>query len=96
MNKKISPTLIGGFVVGAVALLVIAVIAFGSGRLFRQTKEFVLYFDGTVNGLHVGAPVKFKGVEIGSVKDILLQMDSDTQSQQDPRHHRDRSQKTDR
>lgn len=79
MNKKISPTLIGGFVVGAVALLVIAVIAFGSGRLFRQTKEFVLYFDGTVNGLHVGAPVKFKGVEIGSVKDILLQMDSDTQ-----------------
>jgi len=79
MNKKISPTLIGGFVVGAMALLVIAVIAFGSGRLFRESKEFVLYFDGTVNGLHVGAPVKFKGVEIGSVKDILLQMDSDTQ-----------------
>ena len=79
MNKKISPTLIGAFVVGAMALLVIAIIAFGSGQLFRQTKEFVLYFDGTVNGLHVGAPVKFKGVEIGSVKDILLQMDSDTQ-----------------
>jgi len=32
--------------------LVIAVIAFGSGRLFRQTKEFVAYFDGDVNGLH--------------------------------------------
>ncbi len=78
MNKKISPTLIGGFVVGAVALLLIAVIAFGSGRLFRQTKEFVLYFDGTVNGLHVGAPVKFKGVEIGSVKDILLQLNGDS------------------
>ena len=53
-------------------------IAFGSGRLFRETKEFVLYFDGTVNGLHVGAPVKFKGVEIGSVKDILLQLDGDS------------------
>ena len=79
MNKKISPTLIGAFVVGAVALLVIAVIAFGSGRLFRETKEFVLYFDGTVNGLHVGAPVKFKGVEIGSVKDILLQLDGDSE-----------------
>lgn len=78
MNKKTSPTLIGAFVAGAVVLLVIAVIAFGSGRLFRQTKEFVLYFDGTVNGLHVGAPVKFKGVEIGSVKNILLQLDSDT------------------
>ncbi len=65
MSKKISPTLIGGFVLGALALLVIAVIAFGSGRLFRQTKEFVAYFDGNVNGLHIGAPVKFRGVEVG-------------------------------
>ena len=60
MNKKISPTLIGAFVLGAVALLVVAVIAFGSGRLFRQNKEFVLYFDSSVNGLRVGAPVKLK------------------------------------
>jgi paraquat-inducible protein B len=75
MSKRISPTLIGGFVLGALALLVIAVIAFGSGRLLRQTKEFVAYFDGNVNGLHIGAPVKFRGVEVGSVKNILLQLD---------------------
>src|SRR4030095_1427639 len=75
MNKKISPTLIGAFVVGALSLLVVAVIALGSGRLFRQTREFVLYFDNSVNGLRVGAPVKFKGVEIGSVKDIRLQLE---------------------
>jgi len=79
MNKKMSPTLIGAFVVGALALLVVAVIAFGSGQLFRKTKDFVLYFDGSVNGLHIGAPVKFKGVEIGSVKDILLQLNQDMQ-----------------
>jgi paraquat-inducible protein B len=77
MNKKVSPTLIGAFVVGAFALLVIAVIAFGSGQLFRKTKEFVLYFDGTVNGLHIGAPVKFKGVEIGAVRNIVLQLSKD-------------------
>ena len=58
MNKRISPTLIGAFVVGALALVVIAVIAFGSGQLFRQTKDFALYFPGEVNGLHVAAPVK--------------------------------------
>ncbi len=74
MSQKISPTLIGAFVVGAVLLLVIGVVAFGSGQLFRKTQQFVLYFDGSVNGLHIAAPVKFKGVEIGSVKDIKLEM----------------------
>jgi paraquat-inducible protein B len=75
MNKKISPAMIGAFVLGAVALIVIAILVFGSGRLFRQTREFVLYFDDSVNGLRVGAPVKLKGVEIGSVKDIRLQLE---------------------
>ena len=75
MNKKMSPPVIGAFVLGAVALIVIAILVFGSGRLFRQTKDFVLYFDNSVNGLRIGAPVKIKGVEIGSVKDIRLQLE---------------------
>ena len=79
MSQKISPTLIGGFVIGALAVLIIAIIAFGSGRLFRQTRDFVLYFDSSVNGLRIGAPVKFKGVEIGSVKDIRLQLENGAQ-----------------
>jgi paraquat-inducible protein B len=72
MNKKISPAMIGAFVLGAIALIVIAILVFGSGRLFRQTRNFVLYFDSSVNGLRIGAPVKVKGVEVGSVKDIRL------------------------
>jgi paraquat-inducible protein B len=75
MNKKISPAVIGAFVLGAVALIIIAILVFGSGRLFRQTREFVLYFDNSVNGLRIGAPVKVKGVEVGSVKDIRLQLE---------------------
>jgi paraquat-inducible protein B len=74
MSQKISPTLIGAFVIGALALLILAVIAFGSGQLFRKTQQFVLYFGGSVNGLRIGAPVKFMGVEVGSVKDIRLEM----------------------
>jgi paraquat-inducible protein B len=75
VNKKVSPAVIGAFVLGALALIVIAILVFGSGRLFRQTKAFVLYFDGSVNGLRIGAPVKIKGVEIGSVKDIRFQLE---------------------
>jgi len=74
MNKKISPTLIGAFVAGALALVIITVVLVGSGRLFRRSTEFIVYFDSSINGLRIGAPVKFKGVEIGSVKDILLQL----------------------
>ena len=77
MNKKISPTLIGAFVAGAVALVVITVVILGSGRLFRRSTEFILYFDSSINGLRIGAPVKFRGVEIGAVKDILLQLGPD-------------------
>src|SRR5437763_15020411 len=75
MSTKVSPTLIGAFVIGAVALIVIAILLVGSGRLCRQTRDFVLYFDNSVNGLRVGAPVKFKGVEVGTVKDIRLQLE---------------------
>jgi len=72
MGKRASPAVVGAFVIGAVILAVVAVAAFGSGRFFRTTYSYVLYFSGDVNGLNAGAPVKFKGVPIGSVKQILL------------------------
>ena len=72
MGKRANPAVIGAFVVGAVVLTVVAVAVFGSGRLFRKTYDYVIFFTGDVNGLKVGAPVKLKGVELGSVKDILL------------------------
>ena len=75
MSKRANPTLIGAFVVGAIVLVVGAVTIIGSGRLFRKSYEFVLYFEGSVSGLREGAPVKYKGVEIGSITHILLQLD---------------------
>jgi paraquat-inducible protein B len=77
LNQRVSPTLIGAFVLGAVLLAVTAVVLIGSGRFFRRTHPFVLYFSGSVNGLRVGAPVKFRGVEVGSVEDIRLQLKPD-------------------
>jgi paraquat-inducible protein B len=69
---KANKALIGGFVVGAAALLVVAVAIFGSGTFFKQSDKYVLFFDGSVKGLSEGAPVIFRGVKIGNVNNIRL------------------------
>lgn len=74
MGRKANPVVIGAFVVGAVALAVLGIVIFGSGRLFADTTPFVMYFSGSVDGLSVGSPVKFKGVEIGAVTSIQLDL----------------------
>ena len=74
MGKKASPTLIGAFVLGAVALVIVGVAAFGSGRLFRNTQPLVMFFPSSVNGLRLGAAVKFKGVEVGEVTQIMIRL----------------------
>ncbi len=67
---------------GAITLAIAAVIILGSGRLFTPQHLFVLYFSSDVNGLKVGAPVKFRGVEIGSVTAILLSVGTPRQNEQ--------------
>jgi len=76
MSKQASPTAIGGFVVGAVALVVAGVLIFGSGKFFTDTSPAVMYFEGNVQGLQVGAALKFRGVLIGSVTDIKAKFDA--------------------
>ncbi len=77
--KKASPTLIGAFVLGAIALALGGLAVFGSGKFFQKTTRVILYFEGSVNGLSVGAPLKFKGVPIGQVSEIQLMFDQDEQ-----------------
>jgi paraquat-inducible protein B len=42
VSQRVNPSLVGGFVVGAIALLVVAVTVFGSGRCFRPTVPVML------------------------------------------------------
>ncbi len=68
--KKANPAAIGAFVLGAIALVIVGVIALGGGAFLRKTQRYVLFFDSSVNGLTVGSPVKIRGVEIGSVLEV--------------------------
>ena len=76
MSKQANKTVIGIFVVGAIALVIAAVLILGSGKFFRQTLRAVCYFKGSVGGLNVGAPVVLRGVKIGSVTDVALRLET--------------------
>ena len=55
-----------------IALLVFAVVLVGSGSVFSRKHRFVSYFSGSVSGLRVGAPVKFRGIPVGQVTGVFI------------------------
>jgi paraquat-inducible protein B len=73
MSRRISahPAAIGAFVAGAIALAIAATLIFGaSGKLFGRKFPVVMFFDDSVNGLAVGAPVAYRGIRLGQVLQI--------------------------
>src|SRR6476646_3601339 len=70
--KTSNPTALGLFLVIGLALGVAGVLTFSSGNLFHPQQKFILYFDGSLKGLSPGAPVKFRGVTIGKVDQVLI------------------------
>ena len=72
MKNNVNSLAIGMFVLGAALISVATVIIFGAANFFQQNQMFVSRFYETVNGLDVGAPVKFKGVKIGKVERIAI------------------------
>lgn len=79
MSKQANPTLIGAFVLGAIALAIITTLLLAGGSWFGQRQKHVLYFEGAAQGLQVGAPVVFLGVKVGTVKQIQLGLDEKSQ-----------------
>ena len=84
MSKQANPKVIGFFVLGAIVLVVAALLIFGSGKYFKETLTFVMYFDGSVTGLDEGAPVRLRGVKIGTVTEIDAIYDPESDELQIP------------
>ncbi len=72
------PTAVGGFVLGGLAIVVAAILFFGGGDVFAHKDKAVVYFQDSVGGLTVGAPVTFRGVRVGSVSRVALMLDPAT------------------
>lgn len=78
VNRPFSPMAVGAFVLGGLALLIAGVLWFGGKRYFQPKVEYVVYFDSSLNGLIVGAPVSVQGVQVGTVKHIDIMLDKET------------------
>jgi paraquat-inducible protein B len=72
MSKKANPTLIGLFLVVGLALGVAGLVVFGPEGLFHPKVKIILYFENSLKGLNAGAPVKFRGVTVGKVDEVLI------------------------
>jgi phospholipid/cholesterol/gamma-HCH transport system substrate-binding protein len=78
MSQKPNPTSIGLFIVIGVALGVTGLLLFSSSKLFTKTLDCIVYFDQSLNGLNAGAPVKIRGVTIGTVKRVMIRFNQAT------------------
>jgi phospholipid/cholesterol/gamma-HCH transport system substrate-binding protein len=84
MAQQANPKLIGAFVLGAIALLAIGLVIFGGLSWLNASRIYIAYFPGSVKGLRPGAPVDFRGVQIGQVTDIRIRFNAVDGSMQIP------------
>ena len=77
MASNRSYTVIGLFMFGAIALVVVGVLALGGNRLLSNNRQAIIFFDQSVLGLSNGSKVLFRGVQVGTVKNVQLRIDPD-------------------
>jgi paraquat-inducible protein B len=75
---KRNALLIGAFVIFGLAMIVAAVLWLSGNSLFKKQQGAMIYYKGNVTGLYVGAPVGFRGVTVGQVESIGIQVDPAT------------------
>lgn len=75
MSNEANYFKLGLFVIAALAGSSATAIAVGATATQKKTIEYHTYFNESVQGLNIGAPVTFRGVKIGSVSDIRIAPD---------------------
>lgn len=70
MSARSHPRLVGAFVLGAISLVIVAIVTLSSADWFAERDRFTVFFPGSVRGLNPGSPVTFRGVKVGEVKEV--------------------------
>jgi paraquat-inducible protein B len=66
------------FVIGAMLLIILALLSFGGLHFFSKPQRFMVYFDESIHGLDMGSAVKLRGVRVGRVADINVRYSAAT------------------
>ncbi|KEZ79168.1 MlaD family protein [Salinisphaera hydrothermalis] len=74
MASNRSYTIIGAFLLGAIALVAVGILTFGNTGLFKQERQAVIFFNQSVLGLTNGSRVLFRGVQVGTVRRVQLRL----------------------
>ncbi len=61
---------VGIFVALMIAAAIFVLGWFSTNRHKESYAAYAIYFEGSVNGLSLGAPIKLKGIDIGNVQEI--------------------------
>ena len=73
MESKVNFAVVGVFVLVLGALLVSGVLWLSSGKSYSKTYDtYLIYMSESVSGLSLDAPVRYRGVQVGSVRRIAL------------------------
>ncbi len=72
MEREANYVAVGVFVLLLATMGVLFVYWYSASREHRDYKRYEIYFDGSVFGLSDGSEVRYLGVEVGRVRDILL------------------------
>lgn len=75
MSEKTKPFWVGIFFIIGISIAIIVIVWLGASNWFKETHSYATYFDYTVQGLNLDAPVKFRGVQVGRVDRIEVAPD---------------------
>ncbi len=76
METKVNYAIVGVFVLVFSMALIAGVIWLGAGAEYRKSyNDYLVYMNESVAGLNLNAPVRYRGVSVGRVKEISIAPD---------------------
>lgn len=63
---------VGIFVAASIVACIVALGWFAGSRSDAKYDPYVMYFEGSIEGISIGSPVKLRGIEVGHVTDIAF------------------------